>query len=116
MTRFSYGARLDSSQRRSCSFGTSAETVGWIDEDHCTCVCLFNSRCRVRGVTYPATSRVISLTKAVLLERKPFLREIRVAGVLGVTSVVTISTGLVVAVEYFSLEGNTYGGRRWGQR
>lgn len=38
-------------------------------------------------VTYPATSRVISRTKAVRFDRKPFLREIRGAGVLGVTSV-----------------------------
>jgi hypothetical protein len=38
-------------------------------------------------VTYPATSRVISLTKAVRLDRKPFLLEILGAGVLGVTSV-----------------------------
>ena len=38
-------------------------------------------------VTYPATSRVISLTKAVRFDRKPFLREILGAGCLGVTSV-----------------------------
>lgn len=36
--------------------------------------------------TYPATSRAISLTKAVRLDRKPFLLEILAAGVLGVTS------------------------------
>jgi len=37
--------------------------------------------------TYPATSRVISLTNAVLLDKNPFLREIFTAGCLGVTSV-----------------------------
>ena len=41
--------------------------------------------------TYPATSRVISLTNAVRLERKPFLLEILAAGVLGVTSALTVS-------------------------
>ena len=41
--------------------------------------------------TYPATSRVISLTKAVRLDRKPFLLEILAAGVLGVTSVQFVS-------------------------
>jgi hypothetical protein len=47
--------------------------------------------------TYPATSRVISLTKAVRLDRKPFLREILGAGVLGVTSVLRCqSRSLVV--------------------
>lgn len=38
-------------------------------------------------VTYPATSRVISLTNAVRFDKKPFLREILGAGALGVTSV-----------------------------
>lgn len=41
--------------------------------------------------TYPATSRVISLTNAVRLDRNPFLLEILAAGVLGVTSAVTVS-------------------------
>jgi hypothetical protein len=70
----------------------------------------------MRRVTYPATSRVISLTKAVLLERKPFLREILAAGVLGVTSVRSVSNRSLVAVELFSLVEYTYGGQRWGQR
>jgi hypothetical protein len=41
--------------------------------------------------TYPATSRVISRTKAVRLDKKPFLLEILGAGVLGVTSVFLVS-------------------------
>jgi hypothetical protein len=41
--------------------------------------------------TYPATSRVISRTKAVRLERKPVRLEILGAGVLGVTSVYFVS-------------------------
>jgi hypothetical protein len=45
-----------------------------------------------RSATYPATSRVISRTKAVRLDRKPFLLEILGAGVLGVTSVYSVST------------------------
>jgi hypothetical protein len=47
--------------------------------------------------TYPATSRVISLTKAVLFDRKPFLREILGAGVLGVTSVGALSVSIARA-------------------
>lgn len=43
--------------------------------------------------TYPATSRVISRTKAVRLERKPLRREIFWAGCLGVTSVVRLECG-----------------------
>jgi hypothetical protein len=49
------------------------------------------SQLRVTGVTYPATSRVISRTNAVRLDRKPFLLEILGAGVLGVTSVHCVS-------------------------
>lgn len=54
---------------------------------------LFPSQDVYSGLTYPATSRVISLTKAVRLERKPFLREILGAGCLGVTSVYRIRVG-----------------------
>lgn len=51
-------------------------------------VCAVHHYCTSRcEQTYPATSRVISLTKAVRLDRKPFLLEILAAGVLGVTSV-----------------------------
>jgi hypothetical protein len=41
---------------------------------------------------------VISLTKAVLFDRKPFLREILAAGVLGVTSVHALSVSVACAV------------------
>ena len=45
--------------------------------------CLSTFNC---SSTYPATSRVTSLTKAVRLDRKPFLLEILTVGALGVTS------------------------------
>ena len=46
-------------------------------------------------MTYPATSRVISLTKAVRLDKKPFFLEILGAGVRGVTSVQSSRLGFV---------------------
>jgi hypothetical protein len=84
------------------------------------------SQLRVTGVTYPATSRVISRTNAVRLDRKPFLLEILGAGVLGVTSVhcVSIHFGSVENLGSGSgtegvegtRRGKTYGGPCSGRR
>jgi predicted nuclease with RNAse H fold len=62
--------------------------------------------------TYPATSRVISRTNAVRLERKPFLREILGAGCLGVTSVRSISVRSGEGYSSAAMRGATYCGRR----
>lgn len=75
---------------------------------------------KLQNATYPATSLVISRTKAVRLDRKPFLLEILGAGVLGVTSVRHVSVHptiffiSVVAVpgRRERCAGETYCGRR----
>lgn len=64
-----------------------------------------------KDVTYPATSRVISRTKAVRLDRKPFLLEILGAGVLGVTSVHPVSVPLRTCFVWRALSSAECGGR-----
>jgi hypothetical protein len=101
MTRFSYGARLYTSKSATShclQYSSGGRRLEWHDPLS-VCMSSASPRRRVRSVTYPATSRVISLTNAVLLERKPFLREILAAGVLGVTSVRAVSSRSLVAVE-----------------
>jgi hypothetical protein len=68
--------------------GQDCKQVKLADRAITNCASVFRS---LRIVTYPATSRVISRTKAVRLDRKPFLLEILGAGVLGVTSIHHVS-------------------------
>jgi hypothetical protein len=92
MTRFSYGASLSKVSKFFAQVSILRRSRHPISDAE------LRSRDRAlaeAGVlvweTYPATSRVISRTNAVRLERKPFLREILGAGCLGVTSVQSIS-------------------------
>jgi len=117
MTRFSYGASLRTSGLVGVQIclQVSRSSIGyWLESGraaaHLTAKyarCVECGKCK----TYPATSRVISLTKAVLFDRKPFLREILGPGVLGVTSVGVLSVSFARAVGKFVV-GNTYGGQR----
>jgi hypothetical protein len=87
MTRFSYGASLQANK-------VSERSTEAMHRDHRDCTHIAQLHVSIffsKGVTYPATSRVISRTKAVRLDRKPFLLEILGAGVLGVTSVIELA-------------------------
>lgn len=101
MTRFSYGASLQGTGVSDCNQLKCAWRTLAACSSHATCL----STCGVQNVTYPATSRVISRTNSVRLDKKPFLLEILGAGVLGVTSVVRVSI--------CSLSNSGDGGESW---
>ena len=94
-------------------FRVGAEGARARGEEHCAVLALAVGK-KKSWETYPATSRAISRTNSVRLDRKPFLLEILGAGVLGVTSIARVSLHMLwLRCWASSCRASIVRGRRW---